>query len=48
MTDTIEWMENFITLEIVVRDIIYDEDTYKSEGYLKHILKCDQMLGDQP
>lgn len=27
MTDTIEQMENFITLEIVVRDIIYDADT---------------------
>ncbi|XP_059069861.1 uncharacterized protein LOC131859797 [Cryptomeria japonica] len=41
LTRTMEQMENFITWEIVVRDLIHDADTYKSEDYLKHIQKCD-------
>lgn len=40
-------MENFVTLEVIIRDIIHDADTYKSEKYLEHIQNCGKMLGDQ-
>lgn len=41
---TTEHMENFITWEIVVRNLIQDADTYKLVEYLGHIHKCREVL----
>lgn len=47
LKETVKQMENIVTLEVIVRDIIHDADTYKSKKYLEHIQKCGNMLGDQ-
>lgn len=44
MIETREQLENFVTLEVAARDIIFNACTYKDEGYLRHIQKCGQRL----
>lgn len=46
LKETTSKMERFVTLEIVVRDAIYDVDTYKLEKYLEHIKNCGEVLGN--
>lgn len=42
-----EQLENFFTLEVAVKDIIFNDCTYKDEGYLRHIQKCGQRLDEK-